>query len=138
MDLSLHHVGLLVKEIRGTASLYLRLGFRKESEVIHDPTQTAHVQFFRLPGDKAYLELVAPDGNESKLANALRKGGGLNHICYATSALDRTIEELRDNGFFLISDAVPGVAFKGRRIAWMLGPDRSLVELVERGAEGEL
>ena len=40
MDLSLHHVGLLVKEIKEAASLYLRLGFLQETEVIHDPTQT--------------------------------------------------------------------------------------------------
>jgi methylmalonyl-CoA/ethylmalonyl-CoA epimerase len=138
MDLSLHHVGLLVKEIKEAASLYLRLGFLQETEVIHDPTQTAYVQFFLLPGEKTYLELVTPDGDESKLANALRKGGGLNHICYATGALDETIEELRANDFFPIAAPLPGVAFKGRRIAWMLGPDRSLVELVERGAEGEL
>jgi methylmalonyl-CoA/ethylmalonyl-CoA epimerase len=138
MDLSLHHVGLLVKEMPEAASLYLRLGYRQETEVIHDPTQTAHVQFFRLPGDKTYLELVTPDGDESKLANALRKGGGINHVCYATGALDATIEELRETGFFLISEAAPGVAFKGRRIAWMRGPDRSLVELAERGTEGEL
>jgi len=45
---------------------------------------------------------------------------------------------LRSGGFFLIAAPVPAVAFDGRRIAWLLGRDRSLVELVERGPEGSL
>jgi methylmalonyl-CoA/ethylmalonyl-CoA epimerase len=55
--------------------------------VLHDRLQTAFVQFLKLAGDRTYLELVAPDGHESKLMNAAKRGG-LNHLCYAAGPLD--------------------------------------------------
>jgi methylmalonyl-CoA/ethylmalonyl-CoA epimerase len=138
MDLNFHHVGVLVKDIAEASPHYGRLGYRPATEVVHDPVQTAHVQFFRLPGDGAYLELVAPDDADSKLANALRKGGGLHHVCYSTAGIAGACEELSAAGWFLIAAPVPAVAFGGRRIAWLRGADRVLMELVEKGGDGEL
>lgn len=108
-----------------------RFGYERSSSVIHDPVQTAFVQFLRLRGDSCYLELVAPDGPDSKLSNALCKGGGLHHFCYATSRLEALCERLRGEGLVLIQKPLPAVAFGGRRIAWLMGRDRVLVELLE-------
>jgi len=139
MDLMLHHVGVLVKDIAAAAKDYTeRLGYELKSGVIHDPRQTAYVQFLRLPGDRVYLELVSPDRATSKLTNALNKGGGLNHVCYATLDIEQTCSQLRAQRLFQISAPVPAVAFNGRRIAWFMGPDQLLMELVERGPENEL
>lgn len=136
--LNIHHIGLLVRDIDESRGAYLRTGYEAITGVIHDPVQTAYVQFLRLPGDRVYLELVAPDGPESKLANERRKGGGLNHICYVTDDIAAACAELRDLGYFQIAEPVPAVAFSGRCVAWMMGPDRLLTELVERGPEGSL
>jgi hypothetical protein len=38
----------------------------------------------------------------------------------------------------IIAAPVPAVAFNGRRIAWLIGRDKLLTELVERGADAEL
>ena len=135
----LHHVGVLVSDIPAAAETYIRrFGYELRSDVIHDPIQTAYVQFLRLPEESSYLELVAPDGPQSKLANGLKKGGGLNHVCYSTDDIDRACEDLRAAGAFLIQRPVSAVAFRGRRIAWLVGRDRALTELVERGQDGEL
>ena len=107
MDLNLHHVGLLVKNIPEMAALYQQLGYRERTGIIHDPIQTAYVQFFQIAGDRVYVELVTPDGDESKLANALRKGGGLNHVCYSTAAIEKTSDELCAAGFFVVSPPDP-------------------------------
>lgn len=139
MNLTLHHIGVLVGDIPKTAAFYTEcLGYKRESDIIHDPAQSAYVQFFRLPPDRVYLELVSPDRPNSKLSNALKKGGGLNHVCYAIDDITTGCEELRTCGLFLISSPLPAVAFKGRRIAWLMGKDRVIIELVERGKEGEL
>lgn len=139
MRFGLHHVGVVVKDIQAAAPEYVAdFGYEIASEVIHDPTQTAFVQFLRLPGDTTYLELVAPDGPDSKLANALKKRLTLNHVAYAVDDIEGACRVLRDRGAFLIRPPVGAVAFGGRRIAWLLGQDQVLVELVERGAEGEL
>ena len=135
----MHHVGVAVRDIGEKTDSYVKsLGYKIETEIIHDPLQQAYVQFLRFPGDRVYLELVQPDGPGSKLSQAVAKGGGLHHLCYATDDIEAACRELRAGGMFLISPPVPAVAFKGRRIAWLMGKDRLLTELVERGKEGEL
>lgn len=136
--LRLHHVGHAVREIGPAARAYCeRFGYEICSEVIHDPRQTAYVQFLRLPGDAVYLELVAPDGPGSKLTHAVRRGGGLNHLCYTAGPLEAAIAALEATGMKLISDPTPGVAFAGRRICWLLAEEPLPVELVERRDAGD-
>jgi methylmalonyl-CoA/ethylmalonyl-CoA epimerase len=139
MRLSLHHVGLLVKKIPESAEFYIRMGYEIKSPLIHDPIQTAYVQFLKLPANSSYLELVSPDRPDSRLNNALQKGGGLNHVCYSTEDLEACCRWLRDDmGMFPVAEPVSAVAFDGRRVAWFRGPDRLLVEVVERGPAGTL
>ncbi len=138
-SLKLHHVGMAVAKIEPASLLYVsRFHYTICSPVIHDPVQTAYVQFLRLPGDEAYLELVAPDSPESKLAKAVSYGGGLNHLGYSVERIEEAVSELRETGMAVICDPVPAVAFAGRRISWLLGRDRIPIELVERGKLGEL
>jgi methylmalonyl-CoA/ethylmalonyl-CoA epimerase len=137
--LRLHHVGYAVREIGPIAETYgERFGYSAETTVIHDPRQTAYVQFLRLAGDQAFLEFVAPDGPESKLTAAAKRGGGLNHLCYTAGPLEETIAALEQSGMKLISEPMPGVAFGGRRICWLLGGDPLPIELVERRNEKDL
>jgi methylmalonyl-CoA/ethylmalonyl-CoA epimerase len=135
--LRLHHVGYAVKSIPATASAYIdRYGYQAASPVIHDPLQTAHVQFLHLPGDTVFLELVAPDGAGSKLEAAARRGG-LNHLCYIARDLDSTIPSLESTGMRLISEPKPATAFAGRRICWLIGEDPLPIELVEAQYDGD-
>jgi methylmalonyl-CoA/ethylmalonyl-CoA epimerase len=137
--LGVHHVGLVVRDIAEVAATYQRrYGYQARTEVIHDPVQTAYVQFFALGGGPVYLELVAPDSEHSKLSNALSKGGGLNHICYTTDDIDAACRDLRAEKMILIQPPTPAAAFPGRRIAWLMGLDRTPVELVERGGPHDL
>ena len=136
--LHLHHVGYVVKLIDSIAATYAgRYGYDISTPVIHDPLQTAFVQFLRLPGDGTYLEFVAPDGPESKLTNAAKRGG-LNHLCYTAGPIEDAIAQLEATGMRLISEPKPAVAFGGRRISWLVGEDPLPIELVERRSEGDL
>ena len=138
LSLQLHHVGYVVKEIEPIAGQYAgRFGYEVRTPVIHDPLQTAFVQFLRLPRDQAYLEFVAPDGPESKLASAAKRRGGLNHLCYTCGPLAETIAMLEAAGMSLISEPVPGIAFAGRSIWWMIGEDPTPIELVERRSDDD-
>jgi methylmalonyl-CoA/ethylmalonyl-CoA epimerase len=137
--LRLHHVGYATKEIEPIAETYIaRFGYEVSTGLIHDPLQTAFVQFLRLPGEPTYLEFVAPDGPTSKLSAQAKRGGGLNHLCYATGSLEAAIAHLESNGMKLISDPKPAVAFAGRRICWLLGWDQVPIELVERRDANDL
>ena len=134
--LTFHHVGYAVREIQPIEQAYVSaFGYLVESPVIHDPLQTAFVQFLRLPGATSWLELVAPDGPGSKLAGTVQKRGGLHHLCYTSGPLEATVEHLESVGLVRISEPEPAAAFDGRRICWLMTQDRSLVELVERRSE---
>lgn len=138
MRLTLHHVGILVPDIAEAAGQYVaNFGYRVCSEIIHDPVQTAHVQFLALTDSIPYVELVTPDSPNSKLSNALKKGGGLNHLCYLSPAIDEDCRHLRQSGMFLLQSPVDAQAFPGRRIAWLMGRDGIPIELVEPG-QGQL
>ena len=132
----LHHVGIVVRDIqRAAEDLVMRFGYRPESSVIHDPLQTAFVQFFRLRNDHTLLELVAPDGASSKLAAAAKRRGGLHHLCFAVDDIDGTCKRLNAEGLLLIQGPVLAVAFPGRRIAWLLDRNHVLTELLEEGTD---
>lgn len=139
MKLRFHHVGMLVGDIAQARSTYEnRFGYQAPGGMVHDPVQTAHVQFLKLPEDRTWLELIAPDGPASTLNGAVERKVGVHHLCYATDSLDQACAELRKAGMTLIAPPVGAAAFPGRRIAWLMGRDRILVELVEQGPNDEL
>jgi methylmalonyl-CoA/ethylmalonyl-CoA epimerase len=135
----LHHFGVLVKNIDTASERYVRcFGYQIKSAVIHDPLQTALVRFLALPQQPTYLELVSPDGPTSVLQNALKKQGGVHHVCYATPTMSSAIKHLCEQGSILVSEPKPAVAFNQRNIAWLMSQDHLLFELVEQGPPGEL
>ncbi len=136
---ALHHIGYLTADLAASAEqLARRFGYRIESPVIHDPQQTARVQFLRLPHADAWLELITPDGETSKLTRAVQtEGDKLHHLCYEADDLQAACDSLRADGLLLISPPTPAVAFPGRQIAWLIDRRKMLVELLQAG-EGAL
>jgi len=135
-NLRLHHVGIVVPAIDKYFAFYADvLQYRQRTPVIHDPVQTAFVQFFAIPGSDHYIELVAPDSHTSKLQKASRKGLPLNHLCYSCHNIAHMVSFLKESGCIVRQDPVPAVAFDGRLIAWLMTPVGLLIELVERGPE---
>jgi methylmalonyl-CoA/ethylmalonyl-CoA epimerase len=131
-------VGYAVAAIEAVSEVYVtRFGYSVRTPVIHDPLQTALVQFLSFPGDHVYLEFVSPDGPQSRLTNAVRKGGGLNHLCFMADNLEKSTDCLVQRGMKLISPPQTAVAFAGRRICWLVGEDLLLIELVERNEPGD-
>lgn len=101
-DLKLHHIGMLVKDVAVASKIYVdRFGYELKSGAIHDPVQGAYVQFIKLDGDTVYLEFICPDSGSSRLNNALSKGEGLHHLCYATEDIDSSCVDLRAKGLSL-------------------------------------
>jgi methylmalonyl-CoA/ethylmalonyl-CoA epimerase len=135
----LHHFGVLVENIEEASRDYVEnFGYEICSDIIHDPLQTACVRFLALPSESTYLELVSPDSPQSKLQNALRQAPGLHHLCYSTASIELAMEHLNRRGAMIIREPVPAVAFRDKRIAWLVDRNCTLVELVERGTNEEL
>lgn len=137
MNLALHHIGIAVRDIaRAIEDHRRRLGCEPLGELFHDPIQTALIQFLVVPGNPVLIELVAPDGPGSKLSRATFNGVSINHLCYSTDDIDAACQSLSDDGMVVFQAPTPAVAFAGRRIAWLMGAEWYLTELVERDPPG--
>lgn len=130
----LHHIGFLVADIPvATADFVERYGYVVESSIIEDMVQTARVQFLRQPGAIHWLELITPAGSDSKLSDAMQRGGGLHHLCYEVPSIELASEQLRRQKMLPLGKASSAVAFSERKIAWFMDRASQLVELVEAG-----
>ena len=137
--LRLHHLGYVVKAIDPVAAMYRdRFAYRAITPILHDPLQTALVQFFSRPGEQLLLEFVAPDGPASRLTNAAARRGGLHHLCYTCADLATSIAALEATGMRLVLEPRPAVAFAGREVCWLMGEDPVPIELVARRGEDDL
>jgi methylmalonyl-CoA/ethylmalonyl-CoA epimerase len=127
----LHHVGIAVKSIAKQAEQYHQtFGIALTSEIIEDEIQKVRVAFAQV-GEDVFVEFVEPLNDDSPVMRLLKQGGGLYHVCYLVPDLQAAIEQVRQEGGLLISGPSPARAFGGRHIAWVYGPDRSLVEFLE-------
>ncbi|MFZ0961350.1 MAG: VOC family protein [Terriglobia bacterium] len=132
--MKLHHIGIVVENLEAWGQAYSRsLGLVQDSEIFHDPIQKVRVQFWR---DEAtnLLELIEPAAPDSPVSRELRKGGGVNHLCYEVDDIERQVGDVVAEGAILAVAPVPGVAFSGRRIAFVYFPKIGLIEFVEREA----
>jgi methylmalonyl-CoA/ethylmalonyl-CoA epimerase len=132
----LHHLGFVVADIASAMPGFLRaMGASWDSQIFTDPNQKVKVAFLNTrPGD-AQVELVQPDGGDSPVLRFLNeKGGGLHHACYEVEDLEQELSDFRGRGCLIVKRPKPAVAFQGRRIAWVLTPEKFLVELLEEGS----
>ncbi len=129
----LHHLAVVVADIERSAEVYKKLlDISPVTEIIQDQRQKVHIQFLAGPvlGD-LQLELLAPDSDDSPVASALRKGGGLNHLCFEVADLDRAVQHACGEGSRLISEPLRATAIDNRKIAFIFTPDEQVVEFLE-------
>ncbi len=136
-NIKLHHLAVVVADIKRSAELYKKLlNITAVTEIIHDQQQKVHIQFFAGPVlGTLQLELLAPDSEDSPVASALKKGGGPNHLCFEVADLDEALELARREGSRIISEPVEAPALANRRIAFVFTADQQIVEFVEALAE---
>jgi methylmalonyl-CoA/ethylmalonyl-CoA epimerase len=129
-----HHIGYAVKDIRRYLDDFLMPMFSPVSvtEPVSDPVQQVTVCFAEMPGGTV-IELVEPLGDKSPVNSIIGSSrGGLYHLCYEVDDLDRELERFRSKGCLPLGKPVPATAFKGRRIVFLLTPERDLIEFLER------
>lgn len=97
----LDHIGIAVESIAESRRFYEALGLAVESEE-EVPEQGVRVAF--LPAGGSRLELLESRSPNSPIARHLeRRGPGLHHICLEVSDIRRTMADLRERGFELLS-----------------------------------
>jgi len=133
MIFKFHHTGLVVKNIKQSKEYYSKsLKWQIISDIIYDPIQKVNVLFLRDPlkSDVLY-ELIEPIENDSPSKDWLKKGNSMHHFCYEVTNIDKAIKEIESSGGYLISQPEPAVAFNKRKIAFILTPQKLIIELLE-------
>jgi len=75
---------------------------------------------------------VEPVDERSPVNAFLKRGGGMHHLCYEIQDLDEQLQLSRTTGCLIVRRPAPAAAFEGRRIAWVITPERLLIEYLER------
>ena len=130
----LHHVGYVVRSIKEVADRFAQsVAASWDQKIFQDPLQDAKVAFLAgIIQEFPLVELVEPVSEGSPVANFLKRGGGLHHLCYEVESLDKQLEFSRTIGGKIVRPPLPAVAFDGRRIAWVYTKDRLLLEYLDR------
>ena len=133
-QISMNHFGFVVESIEEAApGMMASMSMDWDNAIIHDPTQRVRVAFLRYSDSTVpAIELVEPVGPDSPVANFLKRGGGLHHVCYEVNDLMLQLRHSRAQGDFVVQRPTPAVAFGGRRIAWVYLGKKLLVEYLER------
>jgi methylmalonyl-CoA/ethylmalonyl-CoA epimerase len=129
-----HHVGFVVPSIHAVVQSFAEsLQAVWDGNIIHDLNQDVRVTFLRsrVEGDPLF-ELVEPASEKSPVNSFLKRGGGLNHVCYVVDSLEKHLELCRSQGALVVRNPLPAAAFGGRRIAWVYTKHKLLIEYLER------
>jgi len=125
-----HHVGVACTDIQQEAARLAPLGYVAETDTFEDARQGVRGLF--MTGQSPRLELLEPLRGETPgvLAPWLKNDVKLYHLAYRVHGLADSIERLRAQRGKLVVPPVPAVAFNGREIAFLMLPNRLLVELI--------
>ena len=133
--LSLHHVGIVVRNLEESASWYERhLGFER----VYDYAFPGARVMFIARGDLR-LELFQTEGSvpmapERERAETKLKIGGINHLAITVDDLDATLEDLKAQGAAVASEPQDVPDGEGDRFAFIRDNEGMLIELFHSGS----
>jgi hypothetical protein len=127
-SLRVHHVGLLVQHIE----TYLENSFWSlRSPIVYDPIQKARLCLVGLATDDGHLvELIEPEGEQSRTYRAFANGQRQHHICFWVP--DRAVADALFSAyrFLPVTDWEPAPLFEGRPVRFAYTRNRELLEFV--------
>lgn len=126
------HIGIVVSELAdGRAVMGTAFGIRHWTIEFEDPVNDVYVQFGRCSSAVCY-ELIAPLSAASPVWPVIRRGvNTVNHVAYLVSSLAEETKRLGDQGFTIIGQPKPAIAYGGKPIQFVTSPSRLLFELIE-------
>lgn len=128
--MKINHIGIVVRNIDKALQTYVQdYGFKPQSSVIDIENQQVRV-ILLANEDNVKVELIEPKGVDSPAYNALKRGGGLNHICYETEEFDALAERFK-NKIVRSPRPAPEEYFSGGR-TFFIFRNGELVEFLEK------
>lgn len=129
--MKIDHIGYAVKKIDRAIDAFQKLGYKFDG-IVDDIDRNVKLAFGIKDGYR--IELVSPldKKNESPVDPYLSNTVGTPyHICYESEAFEEDLENLKIQGYKVVIDPQPAVAFDGRRVVFMMNIGFGLMEIVE-------
>jgi methylmalonyl-CoA/ethylmalonyl-CoA epimerase len=112
------HLGYVVPDMDAAVRRWTEGGAEVVIAPTDDPIQKVTCCLLRTDG-AVDIELVAPmTRGDSPVENRLKRGGGLDHICYFVDSLDEALEREKETGSIVVCEPVYAVTFN-RDIAFV-------------------
>ncbi len=130
-ELTVHHIGYLVKKMDKAKQAFENLGYRLEQDTVYDGIRKADICF--LVKDGYRVELVCPVSEDSVVAGLLKRYKNCPyHICYETPDFDKAYAELTENGFIAIDTPTSAPALPGCEVVFLNSAVMGMIELIKR------
>ena len=131
--MKLHHIGIASDDIDSAIQRHRALfNLHPITEVVKDPVQKVLAVLLSAPEAPVPIEIVAPLTDDSPLANILKKGIRIYHLCYLVEDIEKALEYARKQNSVIVSKPSPAKLYNGRRIAFIYTPDKYVVEFLEQ------
>ncbi len=123
--MNFHHIGIATSNIQETLSkLKKYFNIIDVSKIVYDANQNANLCMVTLENN-VKIELIS-----GKIVdNILKKRQYLYHTCYSVDDIDKTINNLIDDGAFLVREPKEAILFNNKKVAFLMW-DLGLIELL--------
>jgi hypothetical protein len=127
------HIGVAVSNIKESLSIFNNLFELSDvSEIYEDIFQNIKISLINLAGVK--IELIEPldSSKKSPVDNIIEKNMSYYHLCFRTGCIEDEILQLIEKGAIVVTEPIPSLAFRSRKIAFLYVKHLGLIELVEK------
>ncbi len=112
-----HHIGIAVKDIKAAAEKYVAITGSSDYETEYVAEQDVDVAMFEV--GETRVELLQGRTENSPISKFLEKNReGLHHIAYEVEDIEKSLSDLKEQGFILI-DEKPRIGAGGMKIAFI-------------------
>lgn len=130
MNLKVHHVGYLVKNLEKAILKFQSLGYEIQGSCSHDTYRCVDICF--LIKDSYVVELVSPYDSNSVVSSLIKQyKNAPYHICYSTDNIENTCAELKKEGYVIMQQSMPAPAIDNKRVVFLMSHVVGIIELVE-------
>ena len=135
MEFSIDHLGIAVKSLAASKSIYERLGMNVSAE---ETVEQEKVRLVMVEAGTSRLELLEPLSDDSAIAKFIAKRGeGLHHVCLRVPDLEASVARLQSDGIRLVSNEIK-IGAGGHRYIFVHPQSAGgvLLELVDGASHG--
>lgn len=129
-DFEFHHIGVATKDIEKEFGTFAFLGYARSSDIFEDERQGIRGLFLEAKGQPR-LELLSNLGESQTVTPMLESGNKMYHFAYLVSDIEKALSVLTNAKAKIISPLKDSTYF-GKRICFLLMPNRYMIELVEK------